>query len=194
MRIPRKLVVAMGLMIGLVTVGVPVRAHGAAIIGSVDEGASGASAIINNAFTITNPNAFAVTLTALGAGVTNNSDASDALMGPGATVTGGTCVALLAVNGGFAANASCTVSLTVTPTADVPENEPIDVGMSDVQLTYRIDNGPLMSQTGTVLVNDVPVPEPEPATMVGLGIIVLLGAAWAAKRREVLSRRFLTIG
>jgi hypothetical protein len=56
--------------------------------------------------------------------------------------------------------------------------------LSGVTLTYRINNGPLMTQTATVQVNDVP--EPAPATMVGLGIIVLLGAAWSAKRRGAL--------
>jgi hypothetical protein len=177
MRISRKLVATLGLMTGLVTVGVPVRAHGEPI-GPVTEGPK---ATIPNAFTIMNPNDFAVTLTFLQADVNgDNSDPSDFLMG--ASVEGGTCVPLVGVNGGFAANAACTVSLLVLPTADVPENEPVDFGLSGVTLTYRINNGPLMTQTATVQVNDVP--EPAPATMVGLGIIVLLGAAWAAKWRE----------
>jgi hypothetical protein len=110
----------------------------------------------------------------------------------GATVSGGTCVPLLGVNGGFAANAACTVSLSVTPTADIPENEPVDFGLSGVTLTYRINNGALMSQMVTVQVNDVP--EPGSVTMVWLGIVVLLGAAWAAKRRKALSRQSHTIG
>jgi hypothetical protein len=101
----------------------------------------------------------------------------------GATINGGTCVPLVGVNGGFAANAACTVSLAVEPTADVPENEPIDFGLSGVTLTYAINDGPLMTQTATVQVNDVP--EPAPATMVGLGIIVLLGAAWAGQVAHV---------
>jgi hypothetical protein len=182
MRISRKLVATLGLMIGLVTVGAPVRALGAPIA-VVSEGPP---TTISDAFTIMNPNAFAVTLTLLSADVNgSNSDPSDFLMG--ATVAGGTCVPLLGVNGGFAANAACTVSLSVMPTADIPENEPVDFGLSGVTLTYRINNGALMSQMVTVQVNDVP--EPGSATMVGLGIVVLLGAAWAATRRF----RFLSI-
>jgi len=183
MRISRKLVATLGLMTGFVTVGVPVRAHGApigpAILGPVTEGQN---ATIPNAFTVMNPNDFAVTLTFLQADRNGtNSDPSDFLMG--ATINGGTCVPLVGVNGGFAANAACTVSLAVEPTADVPENEPIDFGLSGVTLTYAINDGPLMTQTATVQVNDVP--EPAPATMVGLGIIVLLGAAWAGQVAHV---------
>jgi hypothetical protein len=181
MRISRKLVVTLGLMTGLVTVGVPIRAHATPIpagpiLGPVTEGTN---ATIPNAFTINNPNAFAVTLTFLSADVNgDNSDPSDFLMG--ATVNGGTCLPLVGVNGGFAANAACTVSISVTPTADIPENEPVDFGLSGVTLTYRINSEPLTTQTATVQVNDVP--EPAPATIVGLGIIVLLGAAWATKK------------
>jgi hypothetical protein len=178
MRISRKLVATLGLMTGLVTVGVPVRAHAdpiGPILGPVTEGQN---ATIPDAFTIMNPNNFAVTLTLLEADVNgDNSDPSDFLMG--ASVNGGTCVPLVGVNGGFKANAACTVSLSVLPTADVPEDEPVDFGLSGVTLTYRINNGALMTQTATVQVNDVP--EPAPATMVGLGIVVLLGTAWAGR-------------
>jgi hypothetical protein len=184
MRISRKLVATLGLMTGLVTVGVPIRAHGTPIpagpiLGPVTEGQK---ATIANAFTIMNPNDFAVTLTQLEA-VANgpNSDPSDFLMV--AIVNGGTCVPLVGVKGGFAANAACTVSLSVVPTADVPEDEPVDFGLSGVTLTYRINDEPLTTQTDTVQVNDVP--EPAPATMVGLGIIVLLGAAWAGRVAHV---------
>jgi hypothetical protein len=185
MRISRKLVATLGLMTGLVTVGVPVRAHGtpipvAPVIGTVTEGQKATT--IANAFTIMNPNDFAVTLTFLSADLNgDNSDPSDFLMGT--TVNGGTCVPLVGVNGGFAANAACTVSIEVLPTGDVPENEPVDFGLSGVTLTYRINAEPLMTQTATVQVNDVP--EPAPATMVGLGIIVLLGAAWAGRVAHV---------
>jgi len=192
MRISRKLVATLSLMTGLVTAGVPVMAHGLPIEPILGQVTEGQNKTIPDAFTIKNPNDFAVTLTLLEADVNgkNSPDTSDSLMG--ASVNGGTCVPLVGVNAGFEANATCTVSLFVVPKADVPEVEPVDSGLSGVTLTYRLNNGALMTQTATVQVNDVPVqvndvPEPASATMLGLGILVLLGTGWAAKRHGPLS-------
>jgi hypothetical protein len=69
MRISRKFVATLGLLTGLVTLGVPVRAHGdpiAPILGPVIEGQN---TTLPDAFTITNPNNFAVTLSLLEAAV-----------------------------------------------------------------------------------------------------------------------------
>jgi hypothetical protein len=169
MRISRKLVVTFALGIGLVTVGVPIPARGVPIVGSVNEGST---KTLEGAFFILNPNAFAVTLTSMDTAVTSNSDPSDFLMS--ATIASGSCVDLLGKAGAFAANALCAVDLAVLPSADIPENEPIDFGLSEVTLTYRLNSDALMTQVVAVQVNDVP--EPATWTMVGLGIVVLLGA------------------
>jgi hypothetical protein len=170
MRISRKLVNKLALGIGLAIAGVPVPARAVPIIGSVNEGST---ATFKGAFFILNPNAFAVTLTSMDSAVTGNSDPSDFLMS--ATIVSGSCVDLLGKAGAFAANAICAVDLAVLPSADVPESEPIDFGLSEVTLTYRLNSDPLMTQVVAVQVNDTP--EPATWTMIGLGVLVLLGTS-----------------
>jgi hypothetical protein len=176
MRISRNLLAPLSLMVGLVTVIVPVRAHGN-IIGVVDEGKQ----LTINGFTITNNNAFQVTLAGLTeivfipnfAGV----DAGDFVT----TVSdvGGTCAVGLVL----AAGGACTVDLLfTTPPADV--GEPVDFGVSQIRFASTFNQGPSSALLFEIQVNDAPVPEPKSATLVSLGIAVLLGASYVAKKRE----------
>ena len=178
MRISGKLVVSLSLIVGLATVAVPANARGDTI-GAFDEGQQ----LTINGFTITNTNAFPVTLTGLATSVLKANFNGD----PGDFVTssifaGGTCVPLLGVAGGLAAGAGCTVNLTFSsPPADV--GEPVDFGVSQITLDRIFNNGPVASLVFEIQVNDVaPVPEPESGTLVGLGIAVLLGANFVAKK------------
>jgi hypothetical protein len=174
MRISRKLVAALSLIVGLATVAVPVNARGDTI-GVVQEGQQ----LTVNGFTITNPNAFPVTLGGLTEIVFIPNFAGD----PGDFVTsvvdvGGTCVLGLVL----AAGAGCTVNLMFsTPPADV--GEPVDFGVSQIRFASTFTNGPSSALLFEIQVNDAPVPEPESATLVGLGIAVLLGASCLARKR-----------
>lgn len=176
MRISGKLVASLSLMVGLATVVVPVNARGD-IIGDVDEGKQ----LTINGFAITNNNAFQVTLGGLTEIVFVPNFAGD----PGDIVTsvvdvGGTCVLGLKL----AAGAACTVNLMFsTPPADV--GEPVDFGVSQIRLASAFVEGPMSAQLFEIQVNDAPVPEPESATLVGLGIAVLLGASCVAKKYGV---------
>jgi hypothetical protein len=186
MRISEKLVASLSLMVGLATVVVPVNARGDTI-GAFDEGQK----LTLNGFTITNTNAFAVTLTGLATSVLKPNFDGD----PGDFVTstvfaGGTCIPLLGVAGGLAAGAACTVNLTFSsPAADV--GEPVDFGVSQITLDRIFNNGPVSSLVFEIRVND-PVPEPESATLVGLGIAVLVGASCVAKKRGLIQGRLST--
>ncbi len=175
MRITRNLLAPLSLMVGLVTVIVPVRAHGN-IIGVVDEGKQ----LTINGFTITNNNAFPVALAGLTEIVFIPNFAGD----PGDFVTtvadvGGTCALGLVL----AAGGGCTVNLMfTTPPADV--GEPIDFGVSQIRFASTFTQGPSSALLFEIQVNDAPVPEPKSATLVSLGIAVLLGASYVAKKRE----------
>jgi hypothetical protein len=174
MRTSRKLGPLPGLTIALLAVGAAVQAHAVPIpiLGNVFEG----STLTINGITITNPNPFAVTLTTLDPAISNPNvmgDSGDEVTSLKFADNGGTCLTILAKNGAFAANAACTVNLTfTTPPADT--GEPVDFGLSEITISYRLDNGPIQTNVFDVQVNDVPVPEPSPATMVGLGIVILL--------------------
>jgi hypothetical protein len=179
MQISGKLVASLSLVVGLAVLAVPVNARGD-IIGAFDEGQQ----LTLNGFTITNTNNFAVTLTGLASSVIHPNFNGD----PGDFVTssvfaGGTCVPLLGVAGGLAAGAGCTVNLTFSsPPLDV--GEPIDSGVSQITLDRIFNNGPVASLVFEIQVNDpAPVPEPESATLVGLGVAVLLVASFVVKRR-----------
>jgi hypothetical protein len=179
MRTSGKLVASLSFLVGLAMLVVPANARGD-IIGVFDEGQT----LTINGFTITNTNNFAVTLTGLASSVLKPNFAGD----PGDFVTssvlaGGTCVPLLGVAGGLAAGAGCSVNLTFSsPPLDV--GEPIDFGVSQITLDRIFNNGPVSSLVFEIQVNDpAPVPEPESATLVGLGVAVLLGASFVVKKR-----------
>lgn len=178
MRISGRLAASLSVIVGLAILGVPAKARGN-IIGVFDEGQT----LTLNGFTITNTNNFAVTLTGLATSVLHPNFAGD----PGDFVTssvfaGGTCVPLLGVAGGLAAGAGCTVNLTFSsPPLDV--GEPIDFGVSQITLDRIFNNGPVASLVFEIQVNDpAPVPEPESARLVGLGVAVLLAASFAVKK------------
>jgi hypothetical protein len=186
MRISRKLIATLGLMIGLFTLGVTVQARGAAILGIVDEG----STKTINGITITNPNAFAVNLTTLDPAVSNpnvKGDPGDFVSTVAFADNGGTCLTVLAKAGGFAANAACTVNLTfTTPPAD--KDEVVNTGESEITISYRLDSGPILTNVFDVQVNDVAVPEPSAATLVSLGIVILLAASGVQRNMHLFRR------
>jgi hypothetical protein len=186
MRISGKLVASLSLMVGLTTIAVPDSARGD-IVAFVEEGQQ--VGLIG--FTVTNNNAFAVTLTGLASSVINphfdGPDPTDFVTL--STLTGGTCLPLKSVVGGLASHGSCTVNLTIsTPPPDVGEVS--DYGVSQLTLDTIFDNGPVTSLKFEVQVNDAPAsPEPAPATLVALGIAVLLGGSYVARKREVFPDR-----
>ena len=172
------------LAVALTSFLVPIYTYGD-VIGVVQEGQQ----LTVSGFTITNTNAFAVTLTGLAASVVKANFAGDETdFVTAVTFAGGTCVPLLGVANGLAANAACTVNLTFsTPGQDV--GEPVDFGVSQITLDRIFNNGPVTSLIFEIQVNDAPaVPEPDPIMLMGLGIVVLLGASFIAKRRKLPSR------
>jgi len=189
MRISRKLVASLSLMVGLATVFVPVAAFGDTVA-FVQEGEQ----VGLLGFTVTNNNAFAVTLTGLASSVINphfaGPDSSDFVTL--STLTGGTCLPLKSVPGGLAAGASCTVNLTIsTPAPD--QGEESDYGVSQLTLDTIFDNGPVTSLKFEVQVNDAPVPEPESLTLMGVGIAALASASLAARKARSVTKSRLVI-
>ena len=177
MRISRKVVALLSLMVGLATVVVPFSALGdtVAFIGEGEQAGL-------NGFTVTNNNTFPVTLTGLSASVLNagfgGPDPFPSDYVTSVVLAGGTCIPVGKV---LVPGASCTVNLIVsTPPPD--QGEPSDFGVSQLGLSAIFDSGPVTTLTFEVQVND-PVPEPESATLVGLGVAVLLGASFLLRKR-----------
>jgi len=166
------------ILIGLISVVVPFNARGDTI-GTVLEGQQ----LTINGFVITNPNAFAVTLTGLSASVLvpyfAGPDSGDIVTS--VAFAGGSCMGLLGVAGGVAANGTCTVNL-IFSTPDADKGEPPDFGVSQITLDNIFNNGPVSSQLFEIEVTDAPVPEPESAILVSLGIAALIGAGFLSKR------------
>lgn len=176
MRIPKK-IFFMSLVVGLLPIMNPNSARGVTI-GVVQEGQT----LTINGFVITNTAPGPLPLSGVTTSVINPNfagDATDFVTGA-PTFAGGTCFPLGQI---LAGGATCTVNLTFnTPAADV--NEPVDFGVSQIGLSWIFDDGPVQSQIFEIQVNDAPpVPEPESVTLLGLGMVVLLGATFIAKRR-----------